>query len=171
MAYDFSKVNVLVVESTPAMFQLFQTVLNMLSIPEKNIHSAYSMGEGYRKFCKMEHDIIITDWLENPDTGIQLIKKIRMNKESPNRFVPIIMTAGSGHLNRVLRSRDAGVSEYLVKPFAAEALATRITRVIENPRPYVVDASYIGPDRRVRDEPYEGEDRRSPDQDIPAPKK
>lgn len=160
MAYDFSKVTVLVVESTPAMFQLFQTVLNMLTVPEKNIHSAYSMGEGFRKFCKMEHDIIITDWLENPDTGIQLIKRIRMHKDSPNRFVPIIMTAGSGHLNRVLRSRDSGVSEYLVKPFAAETLATRITRVIENPRQFVVDKSYVGPDRRVRDVPFEGEDRR-----------
>lgn len=132
----------------------------MLSVPEKNIHSAYSANEAFSKFYLTKHDIIITDWLDNPDSGISLIKRIRTDQKSPNKFVPIIMTAGSGHLSRVLRSRDAGVSEYLMKPFAADALARRITRVIESKKPFVVSASYTGPDRRVREVPYEGPDRR-----------
>jgi two-component system chemotaxis response regulator CheY len=160
MAYNFSFVNVLVVESTSEMYRLFKSVLNMLSVPERNIHSAYSADEAFAKFKSEKHDIVITDWLDNPDSGIQLIKKIRMDSKSPNKFVPIIMTAGSGHLSRVLRSRDAGVSEYLMKPFAANALATRITRVIETKRPFVVSSSYTGPDRRVRAIEFEGSDKR-----------
>ena len=160
MAYNFSKVNVLVVESTTEMYRLFKSVLVMLSVPEKNIDSAYSADEAFAKFRKTKHDIIITDWLDNPDSGIRLIKKIRMDQSSPNKFVPVIMSAGSGHLSRVLRSRDAGVSEYLMKPFAANALAMRITRVIESKRPYVVSESYTGPDRRVRDIPPEALERR-----------
>lgn len=161
MAYSFSSVNVLVVESTTEMYRLFKSVLTMLSVPERNIHSAYSIDEAFAAFRKHKHDIVITDWLDNPDSGIRLIKKIRTDPLSPNRFVPVIMTAGSGHLSRVLRSRDAGVSEYLMKPFAANALATRITRVIESKRPFVVSEAYTGPDRRVRDAPFEGEDRRT----------
>lgn len=161
MAYNFSLVNVLVVESTAEMFRLFKGVLGMLSVPEGNIHSAYSQEEGFDKFCKDRHDLVITDWLDNPDTGIELVKQIRRDNDSPNIFVPIIMTAGSGHLSRVIRSRDAGVSEYLVKPFAADSLAMRITRVIEKPRPFIVDKSYTGPDRRNKNEPFEGEDRRN----------
>lgn len=113
-----------------------------------------------QSLSQKRHDIVITDWLDNPDSGIQLIKKIRMDSKSPNKFVPIIMTAGSGHLSRVLRSRDAGVSEYLMKPFAANALATRITRVIETKRPFVVSATYTGPDRRVRGIEFEGIEKR-----------
>lgn len=132
----------------------------MLSVPDKNIESAYSAEEGFDKFLKRKHDIVITDWLENPDKGIELLKNIRQMEESPNIFVPVIMTAGSGHLSRVLKSRDAGVSEYLVKPFAADALATRITRVIENPRPFVISDGYSGPERRIRQKDIDFPDRR-----------
>lgn len=166
MSYDFSNVNVLVVESSPEMFKLFKTVLAMLSVPESNIHAAYSDTEGFQSFCSSKYDIVITDWLENPDHGIKLIKAIRTHENSPNRYVPIIMTAGSGHLSRVIRSRDAGVSEYLVKPFAADTLAKRITRVIEKPRPFVLSDAYTGPDRRVKAVPYDGEDRRKTNQRI-----
>ena len=160
MAYDFSKVNVLVVESTPEMFKLFKNVLAMLEVPERNIESAYSYEEGFEKFRNGKHDIVITDWLENPDKGIELIKEVRKSPESPNKFVPIIMTAGSGHLSRVIKSRDAGVSEYLVKPFAAYSLAVRLTRVIEKPKPFVVSDAYTGPERRVRNLEPNGPDRR-----------
>lgn len=132
----------------------------MLSVPDTNIESAYSAEEGFDKFLKRKHDIVITDWLENPDKGIELLKNIRQMEDSPNIFVPVIMTAGSGHLSRVLKSRDAGVSEYLVKPFAADALATRITRVIENPRPFVISEGYTGPERRIRQKDIDFEDRR-----------
>lgn len=50
MAYNFSFVNVLVVESTSEMYRLFKSVLNMLSVPERNIHSAYSADEAFAKF-------------------------------------------------------------------------------------------------------------------------
>jgi DNA-binding response OmpR family regulator len=160
MAYDFSNVNVLVVESTTEMFKLFKTVLNMLSVPERNIDSSYNYKDAYQKFCHKKHDLIITDWLQNPDRGILLTNMIRNDPKSPNKFVPIIMTAGSGHYNRVIKARDCGISEYLVKPFSAESLSVRITRVIEKPRPFVVSDVYVGPDRRVRDIPFDGEDRR-----------
>lgn len=160
MAYNFSNVNVLVVESTKEMFSLFKSVLNMLSIPERNIYAAYSDTEGFQKFCQQKHDIIITDWLSNPDKGIKLTKTIRTDNKSPNKFVPIIMTAGSGHFSRVIRARDAGISEYLVKPFAADALAQRITRVIEKQRHFIVAETYTGPDRRVKQLPFDGSDRR-----------
>ncbi len=166
MAYNFSLVNVLVVESTTEMYRLFKSVLSMLSVPEKNIHAAYSADEAFSKFKSDKHDIIITDWLDNPDSGISLIRRIRSDIKSPNKFVPVIMTAGSGHLSRVLRSRDAGVSEYLMKPFAASALATRITRVIESKRPFVVSVSYTGPDRRVREIEFVGENRRQTTMEV-----
>lgn len=132
----------------------------MLDVPESNITAAYTKEEAYDKFVRTNYDLIITDWLQNPDHGIQLTKLIRTDGRSPNKFAPVIMTAGSGHYSRVIRSRDAGISEYLVKPFAASSLAMRITRVIENPRKFVVSDAFTGPDRRVKQVEFDGEDRR-----------
>lgn len=160
MAYDFKNVRVLVVESSVPMFQLVKGVLGLLTVPEGNIHAAYTVEEGFSKFCQVKHDLVLVDWLQNPDRGIHLTKTIRRDRQTVNAYVPIIMTAGSGHLARVLKARDAGVSEYLVKPFSARSLADRIVRVIEKQRPFVVGDTYVGPDRRVKDLPFGGPDRR-----------
>ena len=60
-------------------------------------------------------------------------------------------------------ARDAGMSVYLVKPFTARTLSEKITRIVENPRPFVNCETYTGPDRRSHDAPFEGEDRREQD--------
>jgi DNA-binding response OmpR family regulator len=153
MPYNFKNVHVLVVESSEPMYRLIKGVLNIFSVPERNVEPAFTIDEAFYKFKRQKHDLVIVDWLQNPDRGIILTRKIRTDKETPNQFVPIIMTAGSGHLQRVLKARDAGISEYLVKPFSANSLAERISRVIEKPRPFVVSDVYTGPDRRVRQSP------------------
>ncbi len=160
LAYNFKNVRILIVESSPELFDLFRAVLKMFSVPERNVESAYSMEEGFEKFAGGNHDMVIIDWLQTPDRGVELAKKIRMNNRSPNPFVPIIMTAGSGHENRVVHARDAGVSEYLVKPFTAKTLAKKIERVVEMPRQFVVSEYYIGPDRRSGRSGYAGTERR-----------
>jgi len=139
---------------------LLKAVLRMLTIPESNIDSALSPEEAVAKFSKNKHDLIITDWLENPDHGLKLTKNLRTNVQSPNPYVPIIMTAGSGHISSVIKARDVGVSDYVVKPFSADMLAKRITRVIEDQRGFVLSDGYVGPDRRHKLVDYSGNERR-----------
>lgn len=166
MAYDFKSVRVLVVESSPPLFQLIQGVLGLFGVPDTNVDSAFSVEEGFEKFVRKNHDLLIVDWMDTPDRGIQLVRKMRTHPDSPNPFVPILMTAGSGHSNRVIKSRDAGVTDYLVKPFSAQMLAKRIEHIVEKPRPFVFytdengEVGYVGPDRWVKQQPFEGEDRR-----------
>lgn len=161
MTYNFKNVRILIVESSPELYELFRAVLKLFSVPERNVESAYSMEEGFEKFAKGNHDLVIIDWLQTPDRGIDLVREIRMSGRSPNPFVPIIMTAGSGHESRVKRARDGGVSEYLVKPFTAKTLAKKIGRIVENPRQFVVSEKYVGPDRRGgRHTSYIGPERR-----------
>ena len=158
--YDLSRVRILIIESSEHMASIFRTVLIMLSVPPHNVDIVYNVEDGYTSYTRKIHDIIITDWMSNRGEGIQFVKQIRMNEDSPNKYVPIIMTAGSSNLNRVLDSRDAGVTEYLVKPFAAKDLASRLGRMIEKPKPFVVTETYVGHDRRIRKMSFEGEDRR-----------
>lgn len=166
MAYDFKRVKVLVVESSVPMFKLVKSVLNTFGVPDASIYSSYTVEEGFDNFCRVKQDLIIVDWLQNPDRGIELTKTIRRKKISPNIYVPIIMTAGSGHLQRVLKARDAGISEYLVKPFSAKSLAERVSRVIEKPKAFAQSETFVGPDRRVRNDGYTGPERRKPAEDF-----
>lgn len=165
MAYDFTDVKVLIVETSPPLYELLKGVLKMFTVPENQITPAFGAEEAFEHFRKENHDLVIVDWMQNPDKGLILTQKIRMG-DTQNPFVPILMTAGSGHQNRVLRARDAGVSDYLVKPFTAKALAHKIENIIEHPRPFVLCESYVGPDRRRKQVAFEGEDRR---QEEPMP--
>lgn len=159
MAYDFSDVKVLIVETSPPLYELLKGVLKMFTVPEDQITPAFGADEAFEHFCRENHDLVIVDWMQNPDKGLILTQKIRMGN-TQNPFVPILMTAGSGHQNRVLRARDAGVSDYLVKPFTAKALAHKIENIIEHPRPFVLCETYVGPDRRRKQVPFDGVDRR-----------
>lgn len=58
-------------------------------------------------------------------------------------------------------ARDAGVTEYLIKPCSAKQILSRIRAIIENPRPFVKTDQFFGPDRRrQKKKDFKGEDRR-----------
>ena len=58
------------------------------------------------------------------------------------------MMTGHSEKSRVYEARDAGVTEFVVKPITAKAIFDRIQAVIFRPRPFVKTADYFGPDRR-----------------------
>jgi len=166
MAYQFKNMTVLIVESTRAMSELTKSVLITFGVTD--IHTAFSSEEGFKMFCDLEPDLVIIDWLQDPDNGLNLTKRIRSDTRSPNPFTPIILMTGYSQKHRVLQARDSGITEFLVKPFTAKALYQRIEQIIEMPRYFVVSERYFGPDRRrKRDAQYSGPDRRADNQPEP----
>ena len=110
---------------------------------------------------KEDIDLLITDWRMSPVNGIQLMEYLRKDPSSPNPYLPIIMLTGKAEMKDVATARDTGVTEFLVKPFAAKTLYERLVMVIENPRSFIISEDYHGPNRRRRtDIPPNGEDRR-----------
>ncbi len=85
---------------------------------------------------------------------------VRTGKDSPNPFVPIIMTTAYADKQRVMEARDVGITEFIAKPLSAKTLMGRITAVIEHPRAFVRSARYFGPDRRRQASDYKGPKRR-----------
>ncbi|MDD9899995.1 MAG: response regulator [Alphaproteobacteria bacterium] len=166
MSYQFRNITVLIVESSESMFSLTKNVLMTFGVNQ--IYSAYNAEEGFRTFCKLNPDLVITDWLEEPKNGLELTKTLRTHPESPNPFVPVILMTGYSQKRRVLMARDSGITEFLVKPFTARALYQRIEQLIEKPRLFVKSDGYFGPDRRrKRDVDYKGPERRSMAQPKP----
>ncbi|MCB9987991.1 MAG: response regulator [Rhodospirillales bacterium] len=163
MAFDFKKLSVLVVEDTAPMRKLIMSVLETLGVGL--VYSAENGEDGFAAFCKYNPDIVIADWHMEPINGIELAQEIRTSVMSSNRMVPIILITGYSALSRVAQARDAGVTEFLVKPFSANDLAKRIAYVINKPRDFIDSHDYFGPDRRRRIQPdYKGPFRRDEDQ-------
>jgi two-component system chemotaxis response regulator CheY len=146
MAYDLTQLKILIVEDNQPMAAITKGILQTFGI--KYVHTASNGEDGYKRFCEDKHDIIIADWSMKPVNGIELIKKIRQDKFSPNPYVPVIIMTGYSDKVRVLEARDNGATEFLVKPFTAQDLYKRLVQIIERPRQFVKNESFFGPDRR-----------------------
>ncbi len=146
MSYDFSDISVLIVEDNQPMMDLAKSIMQTFGV--KDVITAKHGEEGFQRFCAHKPDLVIADWMMKPMDGISLTRLIRTNPKSPNQFAPIILMTGFSEKRRVLQARDAGVTEFLVKPFNARDLYRRISQVIERPRQFVRSEDFFGPDRR-----------------------
>lgn len=159
MTYQFNNVRILIVEDMQPMLSLTTSILNIFGM--KNVDGVKSVEEGYALFQQYNHDLVITDWLMEPLDGLDLIRKIRKEESSPNKFVPIILMTGYSEQPRVETARDTGVTEFLMKPYSARDLYARIVQIIEKPRQFVDAGDFFGPDRRRRKNfDYTGPNRR-----------
>jgi len=109
-------------------------------------------------------DLVIVDFKMFPLDGVEFTRMVRNSPDTANPYLPIIMMTGHSEKSRIVDARDAGVTEFVVKPITAKAILDRIQAVIFHPRPFVKTDNYFGPDRRRRDIPnYRGAMRRATD--------
>ena len=121
-----------------------------------------SGGEAFEVIIETEPDLLITDWRMAGGGGIELIRRVRMAPNSPDHFLPIVMLSGYAHRDQVMEARDAGVTDFLVKPITAKNLLTRLLAVIEHPRPFISTPNFFGPNRRSKSDPdYDGPNNRT----------
>jgi DNA-binding response OmpR family regulator len=158
MAYNFQNLNILLVEDDNYMRFLVRDILKIFGID--NIRAARDGTAGYQELRNFPADIVIIDWLMKPMNGLDFLHKLRNSVDSPNPYVPTIMLTAFTDIERVMVSRDTGITEFLAKPFTPQKLYDRIVSVIEDQRMYVRSDTYFGPDRRRADRPYVGLDRR-----------
>lgn len=161
MVYQFKAVSILVVDDMKPMLSLVSSLLKIFGFTA--IYTADNPEDAFNQFCRYKPDIVLTDWQMQPFDGLEFIRMIRRDPRSPNKFVPVIMMTGYSHRIRVEQARDVGVTEFLVKPFTAKDLFTRVEQLIERPRQFVDSGQFFGPDRRRRKGDYVGQRRRDDD--------
>ena len=81
-------------------------------------------------------------------SGFDFVNRIRRSPQSPNRFIPVIMTADILEPEQIAKARDAGVNEVLPKPFTAPELCKKLEAIIDSPRTFITAPAYAGPCRR-----------------------
>ncbi|MEQ8320184.1 MAG: response regulator [Rhodospirillales bacterium] len=155
-------VTIMVVEDQDFSANLMRKMLRVIGCSDVHI---FDNGEDAWNYYKNNPvDLVITDWQMEPFNGIKLTQLIRKSPDSPNTFVPIIMVTAHREREQVFKARDAGVTEYVVKPVSPKGLFSRIEAVIERPRRFVRVGEFFGPDRRRHSKEFEGKDRRGQEQ-------
>ena len=148
MAYDLSTVSIVVADQSKFMRKLLNEMLTGFGVGKINL---VDRGEKALKlFDEMDIDMVICDSLIEPVDGFELTRTIRNNPDLANRYLPIIFVTGHADMHSVIKARDAGATEFLVKPVAPAILYERVVYVIEHQRPFIQAGQYFGPDRRRR---------------------
>ncbi len=156
---EFQRLRFLVVDDNMHMRRIVRQLLH--GFGSREIYEAEDGATGLEGFNSHNPDIVITDWAMPILDGLELTQMIRKPDSNANPYVPIIMLSGHSEKSRVMRARDAGVTEFLTKPIAAKALYERVLSVVLAPRPFIKTATYFGPDRRRNVNPnYSGVERR-----------
>ena len=146
MQLNLKKISILIIEDMEPMRLIQKGVLEHIDVGK--IYTAENGEDGLEITKRVNPDIILADWKMHPMDGIEFSKAVRGDVTMPNRYVPIIMVTGFNATHRVAMARDAGVTEFLIKPFTAQQLARRIAYVINKPRDFIETRIFFGPDRR-----------------------
>lgn len=157
---------VLIVEPIPAGARLMGDLLRQLD--GKLIHVESSAKSALAAAASIDPQIIFTE-LSGPDfDGLALVRALRRSRLAC-RKAPIIVVTSGATTATITASRDAGVHEFLRKPFNLGDLMKRLEAVALRSRPWIEALDYIGPDRRrFNSAEYQGERKRGTDQRQPT---
>jgi CheY-like chemotaxis protein len=157
---DLRALRILVVDDNRHAAEIVKSILG--SVGAQDIRYATTAHAAFELMQREMFDLIVVDQnLGKGDEGIQLVRRIRKDPASPSPYIAILMLTGYTEQRRVTAARDAGVTDFLSKPFTVAGLLRRIEALIFQPRPFVRSPDYFGPDRRRRADPdYRGVERR-----------
>ena len=160
--FSLKSLNVLLVDDNQNMRAIASAVLHSADI--RNVYEASEGATAFDLLRRHAIDLAIVDFNMFPLDGVEFTRLVRNSPDSANPYLPIIMMTGHSEKSRVQEARDAGVTEFVVKPITAKAILDRINAVVFKPRPFVKTDTYFGPCRRRRDEfGYAGPFRRATD--------
>ena len=127
MAVD-TNMRVLIVDDYKTMLRIMCNLLKQLSF--ENVEEAIGGTAALEKLREFNGDfgLVISDWNMEPMTGIQLLRELRGDDEL--KQIPFIMVTAESKSENVIAAKEAGVSNYIVKPFNAETLKSKMESVL-----------------------------------------
>ena len=125
MAVDMN-MSILVVDDYKTMLRILRNLLRQLNF--SNIAEASDGAAALQKLRKSPCGLIISDWNMEPMTGIQLLREVRGDEKL--KSIPFIMITAESKSENVIAAKEAGVSNYIVKPFNAETLKSKMASVL-----------------------------------------
>lgn len=120
-------INILVVDDYKTMQRIVRTLLNQLGF--MNIDEATDGTMALEKIKTKQYELIISDWNMQPMTGLELLKNVRADAKTKD--IPFLMITAESKVENVVAAKEAGVSNYIVKPFNAETLKAKLKSIFK----------------------------------------
>jgi two-component system chemotaxis response regulator CheY len=125
MAVDLN-MPILIVDDYKTMLRIIRNLLKQLGFD--NVDEATDGSTALHKLRDKKYSLIISDWNMEPMTGLQLLKEVR--SDTKLKELPFIMVTAESKTDNVVAAKEAGVSNYIVKPFNAATLKTKLSSVL-----------------------------------------
>lgn len=119
--------NILVVDDYQTMRRIIENLLKQLGF--SNIDQAADGAAALRMLREggKKYGLIMSDWNMEPMTGMELLKHVRA--DAALKETPFIMITAESKTENVVAAKQAGVNNYIVKPFNAETLKQKMSTV------------------------------------------
>ena len=127
MAVDMN-MPILIVDDYKTMLRIVRNLLKQLGFD--NVEEATDGSSALAKLRDKPYGLVISDWHMEPMTGIQLLREVRADAKL--KALPFIMVTAESKSENVIVAKEAGVSNYIVKPFNAATLKQKLTTVLGN---------------------------------------
>lgn len=125
MALD-KNMRILIVDDSRPMLKIIRNLLKQLGF--NNVDEATDGAEGLKKAREEKFGLIISDWNMEPGmNGLPFLKEVRADANI--KTTPFIMVTAESKTDNVVAAKQAGVNNYIVKPFNAETLKGKIAAV------------------------------------------
>jgi len=124
MAFDLS-MPILVVDDYNTMIRIIRNLLKQIGF--ENVDDASDGSAALAKMQGKKYGLVISDWNMEPMTGYDLLREVRASAELSQ--TPFIMITAESKTENVIAAKKAGVNNYIVKPFNAATLKTKMEAV------------------------------------------
>lgn len=116
---------ILVVDDYQTMVRIMRNLLKQIGF--EDVDDAPDGRKALEKMRERRYGLVISDWNMEPMTGYELLRQIRSDDDLA--ATPFIMVTAESKTENVVAAKRAGVSNYIVKPFSAQALKAKIEAV------------------------------------------
>ena len=124
MAVNLS-IPVLIVDDYKTMIRIIRNLMKQLGFTD--VDDAADGTEALDKMRQKSYGLIISDWNMEPMTGYELLREVRTDEVLAR--TPFIMVTAESKTENVIAAKRAGVNNYIVKPFNAATLKSKIDAV------------------------------------------
>jgi len=121
-----SSLSILVVDDYATMVRIIRNLLKQIGF--ENVDEAANGAAAYEKITTGNYGLVISDWNMEPMSGFELLQRVRQNPATAD--LPFIMVTAESKTDNIVAARKAGVTNYIVKPFNAQTLKSRIDQAI-----------------------------------------
>ncbi len=125
MAVDMN-MPILIVDDYKTMLKILRNLLKQLGFD--NVEEAMDGGAALQKLRNKNYGLVISDWNIEPMDGLKLLKEVRADVKLKD--VSFIMITAESKTENVVAAKEAGVNGYIVKPFNAATLESKIDTVL-----------------------------------------